>query len=404
MSLKRNQKKNARISSSPGNRKKGKKVAKRPEPTTPDIKVPVRKVRPYPDCDLHYDTVRRNPDQSEGWMAYLGLDRAQKYAFLWSIRDTSQTVVNMFQAMDMFQRYGQQVVMVGPNTQRLFAKTPCPRIPSAKIPLPFPGFYLAFPDSTLKVWGGERTGWHSLRGVYVRHHPVNPVLGIEVPETCLYLWAAPNEKSLTLGDDACLWVKYTWADEYLEDQIATQMASLSEDGREYFESFDLAEDGSTPPRFEGVGEAVSEVNTRTAIAVARMVVNTCLYMAAHEADASPTFYEGVRSEALVTRYHPLLERTDKKAKALRKTIWRDICQSTSARITVIGEKLEQAVPSLRGGSATERIERRAYWVGLHGRWQVYGRMKDDEGNHIPAEDRPHKFIIIYPYPVAGRQA
>lgn len=109
------------------------------------------------------------------------------------------TTYTMTRFMLMYEREQQQVVCVGPRMQAAFANTSLANVPLDMVRPPYPCFYLAVPESEdLVLWGGARTGWHRVAGMYV-------VRDVNHQQLSVLAWGEANEKSLVNTDDATFW-------------------------------------------------------------------------------------------------------------------------------------------------------------------------------------------------------
>lgn len=102
----------------------------------------------------------------------------------------------MLGVMKEYIRFGKPTFCVGPRMQRMFRDTDCNRVPLCFFNPPHRCFFVSLPHCDLKIHGGERTGYHPVRGFYVYHPPETPSL------IGFFIWAAANENSLDPGDDS----------------------------------------------------------------------------------------------------------------------------------------------------------------------------------------------------------
>jgi len=113
------------------------------------------------------------------------------------------TTYTMTRAMLLYELHHQQVICVGPRMQAAFANTSLANVPLDMVRLPYPCFYLATPESEdLVLWGGTRTGWHRVVGMYVVMETHRDVSALSV-----LAWAEANEKSIVPTDDATFWFR-----------------------------------------------------------------------------------------------------------------------------------------------------------------------------------------------------
>lgn len=109
------------------------------------------------------------------------------------------TTYTMTRFMLMYEREREQVICVGPRMQAAFANTSLANVPLDMVRPPYPCFYLAVPESEdLVLWGGSRTGWHRVAGMYVVKQPHHVSFSV-------LAWGEANEKSIVPTDDATFW-------------------------------------------------------------------------------------------------------------------------------------------------------------------------------------------------------
>ena len=108
------------------------------------------------------------------------------------------SLVVSLQAAFNYARCGQQVYVVGPKYQRMFADTACDQIPEIFFNLPHDCFYIALPECEHQLWEPE-FGYHTVAGIYVYKASKNDILFI--------MWGKENENATVVGDDTMLWVR-----------------------------------------------------------------------------------------------------------------------------------------------------------------------------------------------------
>lgn len=161
-----------------------------------------------PPPQVHYEMIRRDPGRNPLKL----FSEADKTAVLtdpFNQKGTNPfpaqsvpeyaTTYNMLRSGIAYERAGQQVVVLGPRMQEAFIHTSLKEVSAAHIQFPYPCFYLATPESNLRIWGGRDTGWHNIAGAYVMDDPCAP--GV----ISILIWGAANEKSIGPSDDATFW-------------------------------------------------------------------------------------------------------------------------------------------------------------------------------------------------------
>jgi hypothetical protein len=158
-----------------------------------------------PQPHIHYEVLKKNPQHhllrhlTEGEKEAIIRDPLGTTTKFRGISATPSTLYNILRATALYEKFGQQVVVVGPRMQAAFEHTSIEEVPLTAIKFPHPCFYLATPGSKLKLWGGSTTGWHAIAGVYVYEEP--SVKGL----FSAMVWGEANEKSLEDLDDATFW-------------------------------------------------------------------------------------------------------------------------------------------------------------------------------------------------------
>jgi hypothetical protein len=99
-------------------------------------------------------------------------------------------------AFFLYAHSGQQTYCLGPRMQGLLHETDLTAVPETFLKLPYQCIYIAFLGSPWKIWGGDRTGWHTVAGVY---------MSCKDSIISMVIWGAENEKSTHIGDDATFW-------------------------------------------------------------------------------------------------------------------------------------------------------------------------------------------------------
>lgn len=108
------------------------------------------------------------------------------------------SVAVSLQAAFNYARCGQQVYVVGPKYQRMFADTSCDEIPDIFFKLPHECFYIALPECEHCIWE-EEFGYHPIAGVYVYQATPKDILFI--------MWGRENDNATQAGDDTLFWVR-----------------------------------------------------------------------------------------------------------------------------------------------------------------------------------------------------
>lgn len=333
---------------------------------------------------------------------------------------THKTIACMME----YRFWGQQTVVVGPEMQKAFGDTELGKVPASHLKLPFPAYWIAFPENEqMLLWGGspnERmdevyglrgTGWHRVEGAYVLdlgHISKGKSKGLLV-----YLWA-PNpvdmslrERNQALGaptlptdDMAHMWFSLKFEDEReIEEQIRDTFADPLN------ETFDI--DPLDPMRsvYDGLSlhkeEEVRAIASRTALMATRIIINSALYMVSPKADLM-----GIKSAKREELLNQAKDFRDQSARTSGKNSrnWRRQAENKERKakrykppVTWIGPNIEGAISE--GREAAERTHSSKQKGHVRkGHWHMFrtGRMKDDFGMKIPNEQRDYIYHWIPP--------
>ena len=383
-----------------------------------------------PDIKVHYEAVRRNPDNP-----LLGMPESVQDMILNDPFNTTgrnplpatmmsqySTTYNMLRACVAYRQSGQQVVVVGPRMQEAFANTSLKDVNTSYVRLPHRCFYLATPGCKLRLWGGKDTGWHTIAGVYVMEDPMQPGL------ISFLVWGAANEKSVSELDDATFWFclrvgsnggtadldsqfkAYLNDDELrrgtlpnidleskmIRDRRATPTLDL--DHRIDLVLSDADNDISDQgQRIEGnPNDALPELKHGVQ-AILRIALNTVLYMNSASCESLEDSHK--EREAKRKDLESSLGRKKHKNGKDAKKLARELEKLPSYRVTWIGPTIEQA----RGGDNDLTHTRTVKGHVRRGHWHTYltGPRKDVHGDRIDASNRKPVLKWLPPTWVAG---
>jgi hypothetical protein len=356
------------------------------------------------------------------------------------------TTYTMTRLALMYEWERQQVVVVGPKMQAALGNTSLENVPIEMVRLPYPCFYLATPDSEdLVLWGGDRTGWHQVTGMYVAKEPTANSL-------IVLAWGEANEKSIDPMDDATFWFTLSldnlFAAKSMEDvefgpqtndfnieesfeasmqgervgltldnvqresdQAAESLKELHAKHPEALSNYDLdkaldrllhtpsseSSDLGMGLTLKGQEAARVERVRKTARKLMRIAVNTVLYMNSTGADLSePQTNDSERARLL--RKIKGFKNPNKKDARLAK---RRLDELSRSRVVWIGPSIEQAEV---GGDFdfTEATGRHVSGHVRRGHWHTFlvGPRKK-EGVAIPASKRGRTLKWVPPLWVGG---
>lgn len=373
---------------------------------------------PLPTPQVHYEMVRRDPRNplklfTEGLKTAILMDP-------FNVNGTNPfpaqdapdygTTYNMLRSGVAYERAGQQVVVLGPRMQEAFTHTSLKEVSAAHIRFPHPCFYLATPESKLRIWGGSATGWHNVAGAYVMDDPCEP--GV----ISILIWGPANEKSVSPTDDATFWFSIkvghgtvdvdTVCNERLgltelrdgtlrNIEVETKMARMDLDTKvssvlnnHYNDISDLGANGPSPDLVEEVKGNVQ--------AFLRVAINTLLYVnstSCETRDATPPPKERKAIEDALSR------KKHKKGKDARK-LQNKLNGFPAYKLTWIGPTIESAPHSAMDGT------RAGHGVRGHirrGHWHTFrvGPRKTETGEKIAVVDQGSAIKWVAPVWVEG---
>lgn len=256
-----------------------------------------------------------------------------------------------------FRISGRQIFALPPTMQDMLAETSLEGVRFKDVKFPYPCFYVALPKSNLRLWGGERTEWHTLAGVMVQ--TVGP------DALNLYLWSPPNEKSDGVGDDAAFWtcVKYE-ADLDMEQTVRTVLADpnseqpVKDDLTPLGQHLDLAINSLSVP----TGHR-NELHENVVKAV-RIVVNALMYLdsAGAEQERDPSC---VTSEQERTELEKALARIKNPNKKQARHIRKQLDSLPKSNLVWLGRSVGRTLPPRESMGEDDTSTRRHHWVRGH---------------------------------------
>ena len=344
---------------------------------------------------LHFDVVRKHVPEV-GVFHRMMMEHHAEMSEEELARGTCSSVISSLEGspkfmayqMMMYDRFGQNSFVVGPRVQDLFRRTDLSKITSDMVVEPKTSFYVAVPNCPWQIWGGERTQWHNVEGIYVAF--VDSVDGNELPhgdvktvslstlearrERCIQilLWGGPNERSLTTTDDALLWFAINldrWVETHEDIETFFSRHAVMNAGSDA--RFDAENDPLDPfsmPITPSDSEGVAK-QRESLVNVMRLVFNLCLYMASDDVEI-----ETVDNTVEAAKIREQIKR--KKAGGKRKKLERRLSSLPRTRIIYVGPMFEELAErdhreqlNGHGGSHASPIEHAVkphwqhYWVG-----------------------------------------
>lgn len=297
----------------------------------------------------------------------------------------------MFWHMLLWQRFGQVVYVIGPRSQDLLSRVGLAKVTPEMLKPPHTSIYLALSQCPWKLWGGERTGWHLLEGMYASHVPLfNP--STQDVDECIqfFLIGMPNAKSLEASDDAHFhwqlnlseWRRKAVDLESYVGEIANRAAN------EVFCNDPLSNDpvGRQP---------AGPVQRNTVLNGLRLLLNLMIYVASKGAEVSEELSEAQRAEAQRELARQIARTSKpKKRRVLSARLER---LQKSHRIVYVGAPFEEAGRSAAGrepGGHADTDQTRGchatpveHLVGLHWHSYLVG----------PKSNPTREWKLIHPY-------
>ena len=249
--------------------------------------------------------------------------------------------------MALHKHQGQQTFVVGEHLAEMLEHTKLDDVPRDELRLPYPVFYVALPGCTHRVWGGSRTKWHRVAGLYVQLSP---------RALTVMAWAGDNEHSLYRGDDAHIWARLDMdRDEDLETSVYHLLRDRkSENNDPIIDPLAIIE-GSQD---DGITDEVRAVQTETLTAMFRLAVNLSLYLTSRDPET-----EAVPEDQHTKALRGKLTRAKNPGK--RKKIERQLARHSTATVIRVGLSIEEKVRA----QVAEHGSVSAHWV--RGHWHHY---------------------------------
>jgi len=278
----------------------------------------------------------------------------------------------MLSSMRRYEDCGQQTFVVGPRMAEAFSTTKLSEIFYSDLAIPHDTFWLALPNSGLRLWGGERTGWHRVVGMYVsRIAGDNGEEGIRVTA-----WGEGNDDSFGTFDDAVSWFQIQLRGQHELRGNATSNAYIHSLEKQ-FEN--LIEESQTCPPATLESEFFQQggrEHADTMMSLSRIAINLILYLVCSNCE--------LESHAPDERDNAARN----KRRTLRKKGVRASFLPSGATVTHVGRLLEMKLdenPS--SGSRVRRHVRRGHW---HHYW--VGPRTNETGVSVPGTRRVRKFV------------
>jgi hypothetical protein len=297
---------------------------------------------------------------------------------------------------------GQQVFVVGPKLQHLFALTALNKVPEWAIKFPYDAYYLALPDCPWKI-RDPHTGWHQVGGAYVRvldesEYPSDyPNRG---PVISMVVWGMPNENSKFKGDDAVSYAQLDIGEAY-DDYGSLESYFEHKAGKRGDEMVG----GPVPMRMvAGADPWKTEPDHREAVRnVLRVIINSAIYM-----NTSAALFEGddeySRQNAARRRIEDeivSLSRSGKKGRQVKRgteKLRKKKRNFSGASVIWIGRGEQEGEPKVSSSSRSSGRKMRRHWV--RGHWKFPARKHGERkavwikpfqrGSYDPESSKKHR--------------
>ena len=279
---------------------------------------------------LHYEHTMRNVPGTaqiiDFVMSLVRMSRvspsAANIAALFEEQGIHPNAAVMLEAMARYEICGQQTFVLGPGMRTAFQNTTLDGVLYEDLHLPHEAFYIHLADCDWKLWGGSRSGWHQVSGIYVNRTPQCIAFAI---------WGPENERSTEPGDDAHAWIRLQPAPgKSLEEVLQATFA--------HTETSDL----TVVPE--------PDVQQLAYINAVRVAINMCMYLTCEDAQTV--------TQTAAQRRAPLeAELRRKKNPGKAKVIERRLAQLSKAAITRVGGKYESHLAAALGGATRQHIVR-----------------------------------------------
>jgi len=277
---------------------------------------------------------------------------------------------------------GRQTFIVPSSMQNALAATSLAEIAPEEFQLPYNSLYVALPECSQVIWGGTRTGWHRVGGVFLhriegRHrmgkldvansgisHHLSFNKEQEVDAINVYLWGTENSKSYGKGDDANFWLTIDFnqmrkeghadLESYLHALFGNKDNDASLEGlTELGKALDLV---VTMPE----GDA-KKVVFRNVIDVLRIIFNAILYLDSEGAETEED-KESIANRERRQEVAVALGRIKNVKKGRGRRLTRELASLPRDQVIWVGKNLSN---TLEAQSSTPRARSRETWVRGH---------------------------------------
>ena len=318
---------------------------------------------------IHYDEYW-NPDHERLFKQFReqGVDYKQLADAILSDSRSNMVTAVLTVSTYAYWKNGEQVFVIGPELQELFAMTDLNKVPEWAIQFPYKSYYVALPNCPWRL-KDPLTGWHQVGGAYVRvmqpeEFPPNyPHRG---PVISLVVWGLPNENARFKGDDSVAFAKIDIGDAY--------------DNHEGLEKYFSAKAGAPGGEMTGTDPYMdpwkNEPLHREAVRnVLRVIVNSAIYMNTSDAlmEGDPEYARQNAARRRIEDQIRSLEMSSKKGRQVRRgteKLQKKKRYTSGANVIWIGRG-EEAGKSRSSAKPSSGRKMRRHWV--RGHWKFPAR-------------------------------
>jgi len=289
-----------------------------------------------------------------------------------------KSTVWMIISMLRYRKHGQNTYEIPAPMRQMLRHTSLRGIERDEIKFPYPAFYINLPECDWEIWGGERTQWHKVCGLYVF---------IEEDVLHFHLCALENDKSRVAGDDASFWL-----------QIKLDVVFDKFDGdfdRYLDETFNHYEDGTEDALKGEPGDPSPDSKVfQAARSALYLLVNLMLYVTSVNAEMDDLKAARMAERAKLQKQYDEMEKRGLKGKRKKKArrLKKKLEAITEARVILVGKELSQKIRMSGKQATSSRRDPGRFEVPAHYNHYWVGSKMDDHGNPRKGEKRIRKWI------------
>ena len=196
----------------------------------------------------------------------------------------AQAVSQVVQAYHKVQ--GRQTFEVSPLVAEMLEHTSLEGITAEELRFPYSTFYVALPETEMRIWGGSRTQWHPVGGFYA---------SLDAQSLTIYVWGMENDRSFGRGDDASQWAVLNL---HLDGDLESLVTRLLQDDTNRKDDPIIDPIVDIPAMLEGthqdglVGEKYNE-QMEMLRGCFRIAVNLALYLTTEKPDVEERADKGI---------------------------------------------------------------------------------------------------------------